>query len=200
MLVPAETVPTEPPPPEEPRVPVVTVLPDGVVVVSGSRTGSRVCTNTYQVGQSFTATVANTVSGSNGASIPAGATVNLEVTSLHRSENMNDKIIMEFAVRSVSFGGHTYPLDAQVGNADIERVRSTDRSTDVKKVAGGAVLGAIAGRILGGSTKGTVVGAAAGAAAGAGAAAATGNYEGCVPDGGNISISLNSPLQVRLSS
>jgi hypothetical protein len=45
-----------------------------------------------------------------------------------------------------------------------------------------------------------VVGAAAGAAAGAGAAAATSNYEGCLPDGGNLTVTLNSPLQVKLSS
>ena len=63
-----------------------------------------------------------------------------------------------------------------------------------------AVLGAIAGQILGKNTKSTVIGAAAGAAAGAGAAAATGNYDGCVPDGGNIAVTLNSPLQVRLTS
>jgi len=45
-----------------------------------------------------------------------------------------------------------------------------------------------------------VIGAAAGAAAGAGTAAATANYEGCVPDGGNIVVNLDAPLQVRVSS
>jgi len=30
--------------------------------------------------------------------------------------------------------------------------------------------------------------------------AATSNYEGCVPDGGAISISLTSPVQVRVTS
>jgi hypothetical protein len=161
------------------------------------RSNARVCTNTYQVGQTFTATVANTVSGTNGASIPAGATVNLEVTSLKRSENANDKILMEFAVRSVSFGGHTYPVEAQVANADIQRVRNEPKEKDAQKVVGGAVLGAIAGQIFGHSTKSTVVGAAAGAAAGAGVAAGTANYEGCLTEGGNVSVSLNAPLQVK---
>src|SRR5215213_3856800 len=78
------------------------------------RSNSRVCTNTYTVGQTFSATVANSVEGSNGASIPSGATVTLEVTQLKRSENANDKIIMEFAVRSVSFGGKTYPVSGTV--------------------------------------------------------------------------------------
>jgi hypothetical protein len=163
------------------------------------RSNARVCTNTYTVGQTFTATVAEATSGTNGATIPAGATVSLEVTNLKRSENATDHIVMEFAVKSVNFGGRTYPVSATVGDAQIDKVRNEPKSKDVQKVVGGAIIGAIAGRILGGSTKGTVIGAGAGAAAGAGVAAGTANYEGCVPDGGNINITLNSPLQVKLN-
>ena len=164
------------------------------------RSNSRVCTNTYTVGQTFTATVANSVEGSNGASIPSGATVTLEVTQLKRSENANDKIIMEFAVRSVAFGGRTYPVTGTVADANVERVRNQPKNKDAQKVATGAAIGAIAGQILGKNTKSTVIGAAAGAAAGAGAAAATANYEGCVPDGGSIAVNLTAPLQVRVTS
>lgn len=164
------------------------------------RSNSRVCTNTYTVGQTFSATVANAVSGSNGSAIPAGATVKLEVTQLKRSENATDKIIMEFAVRSVTFGGNTYPVSADVASADIDRVRNQPKDKDVQKVVGGAVIGAIAGQILGKNTKSTVVGAAAGAAAGAGVAVGTANYEGCVADGGAITVNLTSPLQVKLTS
>jgi hypothetical protein len=164
------------------------------------RSNARVCTNTYKVGQTFTASLANAVTGTNGATIPAGADVTLEVTNLKRSENANDKIVMEFAVRSVSFGGKSYALSGTVANADVERVRNQPKSKDTQKVVGGAVIGAIAGQILGKSTKSTVIGAAAGAAAGAGAAAATANYEGCVPDGGAISVSLRAPVQVWVAS
>ncbi|MES2176995.1 MAG: hypothetical protein V4550_03945 [Gemmatimonadota bacterium] len=159
---------------------------------------ARVCTNTHTVGQTFSATLADAVSGSNGASIPAGATVNLEITNLKRSENATDKIIMEFAVKSVSFGGRTYPVSATVADAQVDKVRNQPKSKDVQKVVGGAVLGAIAGQIIGKNTKGTVIGAAAGAAAGAGVAAGTANYEGCVPDGGNITVSLTGPLQIKV--
>jgi hypothetical protein len=164
------------------------------------RSNARVCTNTYTVGQTFQATVANAVTGTNGASIPAGATVSLEVTQLKRSENANDKIVMEFAVKSVSFGGKSYAISGDVANADVERVRNQPKSKDTQKVVGGAVVGAIAGQILGKNTKSTIIGAAAGAAAGAGAAAATANYEGCVPDGGSIAVNLTAPLQVRVTS
>ena len=91
------------------------------MIPSGSslslRSNARVCTNTYQPGQTFSATTTSAVSGSNGATIPAGATVQLEVTQLKRSENMNDKIVMEFAVKSVSFGGRTYPVSGSVADA-----------------------------------------------------------------------------------
>jgi hypothetical protein len=160
---------------------------------------ARVCTNTFTVGQTFTATTSSAVTGSNGASIPAGATVTLEVTQLKRSENANDRIIMEFAVRSISFGGQRYALNGSVADAQVDRVRNQPQSKDVQKVAIGAAAGAVLGRVLGGSTKATVIGGAAGAAAGAGVAAGTANYEGCVPEGGNITVTINSPLQVKIS-
>jgi hypothetical protein len=164
------------------------------------RSNERVCTNTHHVGSTFSATLANSVTGSNGATIPAGATVSLEVTQLKRSENATDKIVMEFAVKSVNYGGRSYPVSASVADAQVDRVRNQPQSKDVQKVVGGAVIGAIAGQILGKSTKSTIIGAAAGAAGGAGVAAGTANYEGCVPDGGNIVVTLNSPLQIKVAN
>ncbi len=173
----------------------VGMIPAGATLALSST--SRVCTNTNKVGDHVEATVSDPVSGSNGAVIPAGAVVALTVTQLKRSENANDPIVMEFAVNSVSFGGHTYPLNASVESATVDRVRDQPASKDVQKVAIGAAVGAIAGRIIGKSTKGTVIGGAAGAAAGAAAASATANYQGCVPSGGRIVVKLNTATQVR---
>jgi hypothetical protein len=131
------------------------------------------------------------------AAAAAGATVGLTVTRAKRSENANDPIVMEFRVNSITFGGKTYQVDASVASADIQRVRNQPKSKDTQKVVGGAVAGAIIGQILGKNTKSTVIGAAAGGAAGAAAAAATANYEGCVRDGGAITITLQDALQVR---
>lgn len=159
--------------------------------------GSKICTNTNNVGDHVTAIVENAVTGSNGAVIPAGATVNMTVTRLKRSENANDPIVMEFAVNSVTFGGKTYPIEATVESAAVDRVKDQPQSKDIQKVAVGAAAGAIAGRILGKSTKATVIGGAAGAAAGAAAAAATSNYQGCINSGGNITVKLTAPATVR---
>jgi hypothetical protein len=160
---------------------------------------ATVCTNTNKVGDHITGTTQNAVTGSNGATIPAGATVNMTVTNLKRSENSNDNIIMEFAVNSVSFGGKTYALDASV-NAPVTRVRNEPKSKDAQKVAIGAGIGAIAGQILGKNTKSTVIGGAVGAAAGGAAAVATANYEGCINSTSTMVVKLNSPAQVRIAT
>jgi hypothetical protein len=183
---------------------VGTVASRGVgTIATGSEislySGQRVCTNTYAVGDRFTASVAESVQGSNGVAIPAGATAVIEVTALKRSENANDNIAMEFVVRSIAFNGTTYPVTSTVTSAQVDKVRNGDASNDVKKVATGAIIGAIAGQIFGHHTKSTVIGAATGAAAGAVVAGATGKYDGCVPNGGRISLKLTQPMQVQQS-
>lgn len=159
--------------------------------------GSKVCTNTNKVGDRFTATLNEAVTGSNGAVIPAGATAVIEVTKLKKSENANDNIEMGFAVRSIAFGGNTYNVDADVTSAAVDRVRSSTKGNDAKKVIGGAVIGAVIGQVIGKDTKGTVIGAATGAAAGTAAAAATADFNGCVNNGARITIKLTSPLTVK---
>jgi hypothetical protein len=172
-------------------------------IASGSEislySGQRVCTNTYAVGDRFTASVAESVQGSNGVAIPAGATATIELTSLKRSENANDNIAMEFRVVSIAFNGKSYPVNSDVTAAQVEKVRNGDASNDARKVATGAVIGAIAGQIFGHKTKSTVIGAATGAAAGAVVAGATGKYDGCVPNGGRISLKLTQPMVVQQS-
>jgi hypothetical protein len=208
---PAPAPRTPPPPVTTPSGNTVTTTPAGGTKTGGGTVGtieagttfnlasnSRICTNTNAVGDKVTASLSEPVTGSNGAVIPAGATVTLTVTRLKRSENANDPIVMDFAVNSVSYGGNTYALDASVQTASVDRIKDQPKDKDVQKVVGGAVAGAIAGRILGKDTKSTVIGAAAGAAAGAGAAAATANYQGCIASGGRIVVKLNSAAQVRV--
>ncbi|MEO7511389.1 MAG: hypothetical protein ABIZ91_06490 [Gemmatimonadaceae bacterium] len=166
----------------------------GSTLLLGS--ADKVCTNTNKVGDRFVATLNSAVSGSNGAVIPAGAAVTIELTQLKRSENANDQIQMGFQVINIAFGGKTYSLDGDVQTAEITRVRASSGGNDAKKVLGGAAAGAIIGQILGKKSKSTIIGAAAGAAAGGAAAAATANYEGCVNSGASIVVKLNTPVTV----
>ncbi len=157
----------------------------------------RVCTNTNKAGDRFVATVNQAVVGSNGAVIPAGAKAVIEVTQLKRSENANDPVQMTFNIRSISWNGKSYPVDATIEHVDVEKVRNSSKGNDAKKVVGGAVVGAVLGQIIGHSTKSTVIGAATGAAAGTAVAMGTANYEGCVPQGGDIKIKLTSPATIQ---
>ena len=158
--------------------------------------GQRVCTNTNAVGDRFTASVAEAIQGSNGVTIPAGATVVLEVTAVKRSTNPNDNIEIEMMPRSIGFNGKSYPLNSTVTYAQVDKVRDATRGDDVRKVATGAAIGAIAGQIFGHHTKSTVIGAAAGAAAGAIAASLTTPVDGCVPSGGRITLRLNQAVLI----
>jgi uncharacterized membrane protein len=97
----------------------------------------------------------------------------------------------------VTFGGKTYPIEATVASAAVDKIKDQPAAKDAQKVGIGADAGAIAGRLIGKSTKATVIGGAAGAAAGAAAAAATSNYQGCINAGGNIVVKLTAPATVR---
>lgn len=163
--------------------------------------GQRVCTNTNNVGDRFTATLSEPVTASNGAVLPAGATAVLEVTSLKRSQSAGDNMEIGVIVRSVSYGGKAYPVNGDVTYAQTEKVRAKDNN-DAGKVLGGAAVGAVLGRIFGGKnkTKGTVIGAAGGAAAGAVIASQTAKYDACIPSGGRITVRLSQPMSIQTSA
>ena len=156
----------------------------------------KVCTNTNKAGDKFSASVTNAVVGSNGATIPAGSKVLMQVADLQRSGNATKSIQMTFSVLNVTVGSTTYPLSAQIDHVDVQKQRNASVGSDAAKVAGGAVIGAIIGQVIGHNTKGTVIGAATGAAAGTAVAMGTAAYEGCVPQGGQITIHLTDPAQV----
>ena len=160
---------------------------------------SKVCTNTHKVGDRFNATLSESVSGTNGAMIPAGSTVSIELTELKRSEDSKTNIVMGFRVVSVTVNGKTYDASADVMSASIDRVRSQKGGDDAKKVGAGAAAGAVVGQILGRNTKGTLIGAAVGAAAGAAAASATSDYEGCVNTGAPVVVKITSPLTIEVA-
>lgn len=187
-----------------PSAPAPAPAPTSGVIASGTTlslaSGSKVCTNTNKVGDRFNASLSESVTGSNGVSLPAGSTVSIEVTELKRSEDSKTQIVMGFRVVSITANGRTYTPDAEVVTASIDRVRSQDKGDDAKKVVGGAAAGAIIGQVLGRDRKGTLIGAAVGAAAGAAAASSTSDYEGCVNAGAAIAVRLTGPLTVSLGN
>ena len=162
-----------------------------------ARTNQKVCTNTIKVGDTFTATVYETVTGTGTGSIPEGATVTLRVTQAKRGENVNDDPVLATEVQSITINGRTYTPSSTVTYAKIDKERASSKGNDAKKVIGGAIIGAVAGQVLGKDTRSTVIGGAAGAAAGTGAAVATANYNGCIASGGRIQVRLDESMVVR---
>ena len=157
----------------------------------------RVCTNTNHVGDKFTATVNQPVTGSNGVTIPSGAKAVIVVSQLKQSTKSGDPIQMTFNVTNLTWGDKSFPINASIDHVDVDKVRNASTKSNAAKVGGGAVVGGIIGQIIGHSTKSTVIGAATGAAAGTAVAMGTAGYNGCVPVGGNIKMHLNAPAQIQ---
>ena len=160
--------------------------------------GSQVCTATNMPGDKLVATVNNEVTGSNGAVIPAGSSVVLEVASVTPSQNGQPPQIT-FRVRSVMVNGTPYNVSADVASTQpmqTSAVQGTDPNAGKKKVIGGAIVGAILGQMIGHDTKGTVIGAAAGAAAGAAISHDGQQTETCLPAGAPLHMTLNAPLVI----
>jgi len=157
----------------------------GIVMTSGG----RVCTGTNRPGDKIVATVDSPVSGTNGAVIPAGSKVVLEIASI----TPGDQAQILFRVRALYVNDSSYSVAGSVTpSTPLERVKvaNPDANADKKKVIGGAIAGAILGQMIGHNTKGTVIGAATGAAAGAVAAKATEKYESCLPAGASLHLTL----------
>ena len=107
---------------------------------------TKVCSNTSKVGDKFTAPLSQSVSGTNGAEIPAGAMGTFEVIASRTAKNSNDSTSLKVRLLAVTINGESYPVETTLQTASTERVRSATKGTDAKKVAGAAVIGAIAGQ------------------------------------------------------
>jgi hypothetical protein len=161
-------------------------------------TSSPICT-TNLPGDKIVATLDAPVQGQNGASIPAGTTVVLEVASVTPGDNPEAAQI-SLRVRSIMINDEPVPVDASVTIASTLERREVprDRNADRRKVVTGAIAGAVLGQIMGRDTKSTVIGAAAGTAAGAVAAAASRKYDACLPAGG--AVRATTTRQITLSA
>lgn len=184
------------------QAPAPTPAPTGVIG-SGARIGmstnGKVCTTTLLVGDKFTATVTSGATGTNGASIPSGSIVVLEVASIDRADPIESSRI-DFRVRSVEVNGEPQSASGDVTSLGPMQAIQTSSGNDRNKVIGGVVAGAVLGQIFGRSTKATVIGAAAGAAAGTVAAKRGQGSEACLPEGSPMRLTFTRDVVVRRSA
>ena len=159
-------------------------------------TKSPVCT-TNLPGDKLVATLTEPVHGENGATLPAGTTVVLEVAAVTPGDQPEAAQI-SLRVRSIDIDNEPVSADASVAIvSDLERrAVERDKGSDRRKVVGGAVAGAVIGQIMGRDTRSTVIGAAAGAAAGTAAAMASRKYDACLPAGSAVRITTSQQIAV----
>jgi YmgG-like glycine-zipper protein len=167
----------------------------GAGTVLAASSNARVCTRSNLPGDRITATVNAPVRGTNGAEIPAGAKVVLEVVSVNAGDASDEGQVV-FRVNSVAIGDESYPASGgATASGSFERVAGPrNASSDRKKVIGGAIAGAILGQMMGKDTRSTVIGAAAGAAAGTAAAKMGDRGESCLAAGASLRISLDEEV------
>lgn len=197
----AATVPAAAPAPApsaapEPARPATGIIAGGLALATSI--GVRVCTNTHRVGDRVTASLATAIPGTNGATIPAGAAVTLRVAESQRGENGKEGVRLTFEPVSVTFGGSTYAISGAAAMTGMETVRAQTTGDQTKKVATGAVIGAIAGQLLGKRAKSAAVGAAVGAAAGGAVAVGSADWNGCLGEGGRVTVTLSAPVTVKV--
>jgi YmgG-like glycine-zipper protein len=170
----------------------------GAGTVLAASSNSRVCTRSNLPGDRITATVNAPVRGTNGAEIPAGAKVVLEVVSVNPGDSSNEGQVV-FRVNSVAIGDESYPASGSAtASGPMEHVAGPrNASSDKKKVIGGAIAGAIIGQMMGKDTRSTVIGAAAGAAAGTAAAKMGDRGESCLAGGVPMRITLDEAVVLR---
>jgi hypothetical protein len=159
-------------------------------------TKAAICTTNHP-GDKIVATLNETVIGENGAVLPAGTTVVLEVSSVTPGDTPQAAQIA-FRVRSIEINEQAVDAEANVAIlSELERREiPRDKGSDRRKVVGGAVAGAVIGQILGRDTRSTVIGAAAGAAAGTAATMAGRKYDACLPAGSSVRITTSQQIAV----
>ena len=160
----------------------------GAGAVLSGRTTQEICSVANRPGDRFVVNLANDVVGADGAVLPAGTPVLVELASTPAEGPFG------FRVKSVQVAGDLVAVQGTVRTDGTMTERRVSDGNDKAKVIGGAVAGAILGKVLGGSGKSTAAGAAAGAAAGTIAAARSGTMNRCLPAGSTITVTLSSPL------
>ena len=126
---------------------------------------------------------------------PAGAAVNVHITTAEASGRIGGSAKLVFHVSSIAL---TNGSSISVRTSSYAREGRAHAKHNAKYIAGAAVVGALAGQAIGGNRNSTAKGAAIGAGVGIGAAAATGKFDFTVPAGERFNLSLKKSVTANL--
>jgi hypothetical protein len=165
------------------------VLPAGTVI--SIRTNEAISAKESQVGQAFTAVVAQAVTHSGHTAIPAGAAVSGTIVNAKQGGKIKGGSELALQLTSVHVHGTSYPISTE---QYLQQAKGKGKRTTAMG-AGGAGAGAIIGGIAGGG-KGAAIGALAGGGAGVAGSAFTGNKELAIPAESVLQFKLAQPLRL----
>lgn len=180
-----EAAPAEPPPPPPPPP----VVPAGTSVTV--RLGSSLSSKTSHAGDTFQATLANSVRVRGNILIPAGAAVSGVVVDAKQRGKIKGEGELDIRLTGVNVRGNYYPLQTAV----LEQTLKGKGKRTAVTTAGGGGAGALIGGLAGGG-KGALIGLGVGAGAGLIGGAATGNKQIELPAETVLTFTLSSSLHL----
>ena len=152
-----------------------------------------------QAGDTLNATTTTGVLVGDHVAIPAGSTIQGQVTDVTPATK-GLKISEKGGAVALSFDKVTTPggNSADMSASLVSAASSTGKTAGI--IGGSAAGGALLGKILGGSTKDAAVGAVVGGGIGTGIAAGTKGKKLVIPMGSELVITLDQPLTIAVKS
>ncbi|HEY4670944.1 MAG TPA: hypothetical protein VIG78_02670 [Gemmatimonadaceae bacterium] len=182
-----------PPPPPPVKVPEYRELtiPSGTTL--SATLATSLASDTSKVEDTVRATLKSPVSIEGFELLPAGATIAGSVTRAEPAAKVKGRALLAFRFNSVDLTAGSEHLSTET----ITREASSTKGKDATKIGIGAGAGAIIGGLVGGGS-GAATGAAIGGGAGTATVLATKGDEVRLPAGTPVTVTLTSPLTIRV--
>jgi hypothetical protein len=159
----------------------------------GLRLETSVASDTSKVEDPVRATLRKPVVSNHLTVLPEGTRIAGVVSDVERSGKVKGLAHVSLRFTSLTVDDERY----EIRTSPVTRQAQSTKKKDATKVGIGAGAGALIGAIAGGG-KGAAIGAGVGAAGGTGVVMATRGQEVHLPEGTSLSVTLASPLTVRV--
>jgi hypothetical protein len=154
--------------------------------------GTAISSESANVGDAWTGTVANAVVVNGRTLAPAGSVAGGTVTAV-RPARKGDRAMLDLGLTSFSVGDRTYRVH---GTTEAVIAGST-RARNLGVIGAATAAGAVIGHAIGGSGKGTLIGAIVGGGAATGAVSQTKGWQVVLKQGTPLTFTTSEAVAVR---